>query len=157
MRNICYIDLGPNELMHWKYIKRVKLSNGKYRYYYDESDLRKYENEAIRAEKESNRALINAVKRGFENDKAREESDKDPWSLDKMQKSNDTYTRARLTAKVYDEKYEKAVKASRKYEVMKIASFPARTISKGMVAIANLFNGNNAKDGRSKGGNRIRR
>lgn len=32
---IKYIDLNPSELMHWKYIKREKLPNGKYRYYYD--------------------------------------------------------------------------------------------------------------------------
>ena len=38
-RNIRYIDLDEDEMMHWKYIKRVKLSNGKYRYYYDESVL----------------------------------------------------------------------------------------------------------------------
>lgn len=37
-RNIRYIDLDTDEMMHWKYIKRVKLSNGKYRYYYDEKD-----------------------------------------------------------------------------------------------------------------------
>ena len=29
------IELSDDELMHWKYIKRVKLPNGKYRYYYD--------------------------------------------------------------------------------------------------------------------------
>ena len=29
------IELADDELMHWKYIKRVKLPNGKYRYYYD--------------------------------------------------------------------------------------------------------------------------
>ena len=27
--------LGYDELMHWKYIKRVRGKNGKYRYYYD--------------------------------------------------------------------------------------------------------------------------
>lgn len=38
-RSIRYIDLDPDVMMHWKYIKRVKLSNGKYRYYYNEADL----------------------------------------------------------------------------------------------------------------------
>ena len=33
--DIRYIDLDEGELCHWKYIKREKLSNGKYRYYYD--------------------------------------------------------------------------------------------------------------------------
>lgn len=32
-----------NELTHWKYIKREK-KNGKWRYYYDDSELKKYEN-----------------------------------------------------------------------------------------------------------------
>ena len=27
--------LADDELMHWKYIKRVRGKNGKYRYYYD--------------------------------------------------------------------------------------------------------------------------
>ena len=36
--NIAYIDLDEGELMHWKYIKREKLPNGKWRYYYDESE-----------------------------------------------------------------------------------------------------------------------
>lgn len=29
-----YIPVSSEELYHWKYIKREKLSNGKYRYYY---------------------------------------------------------------------------------------------------------------------------
>ncbi len=42
--NLAYIDLD-DELMHWKYVKREKLPNGKWRYYYDKeqakSDLKK--------------------------------------------------------------------------------------------------------------------
>lgn len=36
-RNIRYVDLREDEVFHWKYIKRVKLPGGGYRYYYDES------------------------------------------------------------------------------------------------------------------------
>lgn len=35
---------GDNSLQHWKYIKKVKTSNGKWRYIYDDSELKKYEN-----------------------------------------------------------------------------------------------------------------
>lgn len=38
--NIAYIDLDEGELMHWKYIKREKLPNGKWRYYYDKDALK---------------------------------------------------------------------------------------------------------------------
>lgn len=44
---ICYIDLAEGELMHWKYIKRVKLPNGKYRYYYDADSLKNDARNAI--------------------------------------------------------------------------------------------------------------
>ena len=32
----------PDELYHWQYIKRIKV-NGKWRYFYDEAELKKYE------------------------------------------------------------------------------------------------------------------
>lgn len=38
--DIAYVDLDEGELMHWKYIKREKLSNGRWRYYYDKDALK---------------------------------------------------------------------------------------------------------------------
>ena len=38
---IRYIDLAEGELMHWKYIKKTKLPNGKWRYYYDAKYIKK--------------------------------------------------------------------------------------------------------------------
>ncbi len=35
---------GEPSLRHWKYIKRVKNRNGKWRYYYDDSWQKKYDN-----------------------------------------------------------------------------------------------------------------
>ncbi len=35
-----YVDLDEGEMLHFKYIKREKLPNGKYRYYYDEEALK---------------------------------------------------------------------------------------------------------------------
>ena len=36
--DIRYIDLSEGEMMHWKYLRRVKLPNGKYRYYYEKDN-----------------------------------------------------------------------------------------------------------------------
>lgn len=38
--NLAYIDLDEGELMHWKYIKREKQPNGKWRYYYDKEEMK---------------------------------------------------------------------------------------------------------------------
>ena len=35
--------VGDDSLQHWKYIKKVKTKNGKWRYIYDTSELKKYE------------------------------------------------------------------------------------------------------------------
>lgn len=35
---IAYIDLDEDEIMHWKYIKKERRPNGKWRYYYDWKD-----------------------------------------------------------------------------------------------------------------------
>lgn len=37
---------SDDELMHWKYIKKKKV-NGEWRYYYDKSELTKYDNGAV--------------------------------------------------------------------------------------------------------------
>lgn len=39
--HFAYIDLDEGELCHWKYVKKKKLPNGKWRYYYDLEDLKK--------------------------------------------------------------------------------------------------------------------
>ena len=36
-----------DELKHWKYIKKIKGKNGKWRYIYDRSELDKYDKEAV--------------------------------------------------------------------------------------------------------------
>ena len=37
---IDYVDLDEDEIMHWKYIKKEKRPNGKWRYYYDTDQLK---------------------------------------------------------------------------------------------------------------------
>ena len=41
------IDLDPDVLVHWKYIKREKLPNGKWRYYYRDTDYEKIRDEYL--------------------------------------------------------------------------------------------------------------
>ena len=36
-------EMSDDELMHWKYIKKIR-KNGKWHYFYDDSELKKYEN-----------------------------------------------------------------------------------------------------------------
>lgn len=45
--NMCYVDVGDDEIFHWKYIKREKLPNGKWRYYYDWDELKKDAKEGV--------------------------------------------------------------------------------------------------------------
>lgn len=40
-----------DELKHWKYIKKVKGKNGKWRYIYDQSELDKYDKEVVVTER----------------------------------------------------------------------------------------------------------
>ena len=48
-------ELSDNELMHWKYIKREKLANGKYKYYYDLGETQKKNYEQAKANYTNNR------------------------------------------------------------------------------------------------------
>lgn len=47
--DIRYIDLDEDEIMHWKYIKKKKLSNGKWRYYYRDDDYEDIRNQYLDA------------------------------------------------------------------------------------------------------------
>ena len=38
--SLSYVDLDDSELMHWKYVKKKRLPNGKWRYYYDVNQLK---------------------------------------------------------------------------------------------------------------------
>lgn len=138
--SIKYIDLGPDEIMHWKYIKREKLSNGKYRYYYDESVLKKYENHAKRTEEVAKEHARYAAFADMDfQDKARSDKYSNKQRIAAADKYIEYQKRFRISNR-------EAKKAAKRYELQKIISFPERTISKGIVAIANLL----SKLGRKK-------
>ena len=117
--NIRYVDLDEDEMMHWKYIKRVKLSNGKYRYYYDESVL----TESVKKAEAMNARAAAAIKQAAAAYTAK------PTAQAK-QKVFAAYRHQQYTQDLVK-------RVTKEYEKKKIASFPARIISKGIVAVAN--------------------
>lgn len=40
---VAVVRRSDDDLQHWKYIKRIKTASGKWRYIYDDSELKKYE------------------------------------------------------------------------------------------------------------------
>ena len=160
--NIAYIDLDEGELMHWKYIKREKLPNGKWRYYYDESELTRYEQKATNARVDS----INAAKKVYFADKNVEESKKklaaarakhevavnknNAFSITEQgnrfkeyREAADDLDRKQAYLKKAERDHEKAnaraQEAVKKYKTKKIISFPRRIIAKGAVTVANFL------------------
>ena len=125
-RKLAYVDLEPDEAMHWKYVKREKLSNGKYRYYYDQSELDAAKAEMDKAAKtlsdsEKIDAKLEAGKNGLFGPMLE--------SFTTSKEYKDMMSNFRDTAKRTAEKYQK----------LKVSSFVERTISKGFVKVANFF------------------
>lgn len=83
--------LADDELMHWKYIKRIKLANGKYRYWYDEN---------------SNTRRRNANRY----DKSVEEYKRSLKELDKIDREN--YKTQKEYTNAYNKVYKKVINAS---------------------------------------------
>ena len=138
MKTIYYVDLDENELVHWKYIKRVKLGNGKWRYYYDDSSLEKYKNQGDIAFGRS----LNAAGRAYNYSSASQQG------FGKNNKASRVHNQRQLTRAVSAQYsyVDQANRAYRRYRRQRITSFPARTISKGIVAVANWL----SNSGRSK-------
>lgn len=161
--NVAYIDLDEDEICHWKYIKRVKLPNGKWRYFYDQSELEQYmriadrannavsqsRNEVQNARANLDRAeaeLSDAVDRVSKRAKA---SGMRGIKAPRVDRAIDKYNAAKekvyKAEKVYEHAIAVAADKERKYNRKKIVSFPARTIAKGAVMVANFFSGTNEK------------
>lgn len=148
-----YIDLDSDEIMHWKYIKREKLANGKYRYYYDQSGLDLQEQSALKAEQE----VDNAYRRV---DEAKSKLDIATSAMQKARsngnrkiplnqvnamrlKVNEAYADLKIAEIKLDETKQSASKTISKYSKERLISLPARAISKGIVSIVNLFSKSN--------------
>lgn len=143
--NIRYVDLDPDVLVHWKYIKRIKLSNAKYRYYYDDSYLNATKQKAESARTES---LRESAKEFNAREDARIAMEKSKAAYNKrdgdaQRKAVTDYYNSKKresAAKYRAEQYSKvANKYIKKYNAMKITAFVGKTIARGLNAISNLF------------------
>lgn len=162
--NVAYIDLDDGEFAHWQYIKRQKLPNGKWRYYYDDSNLERQKQEANQAESQilPNRAAMIQAQKAYGSAQTAKivaanrynslvDSGKAKYS--EVRAAKDAYNTASYkdgTAKrhaaaatrKYNNSVERAKKLIKSYERKQIISFPRRAISVGIVAAANWINDN---------------
>ena len=156
--NIAYVDLDEDELFHWKYIKREKLSNGKYRYYYDQSELDAARGEYETAQKNAWRAgaewgnAKETTKKAYENKKKADIDHNFSRGLDEARKTYNAkqragadYIKAQTNESEAERRshaaYDSYKQAEKKYKTKKITSFPRRTIAKGAVKVANILSG----------------
>lgn len=160
--NIAYIDLDEDEICHWKYIKREKLPNGKWRYFYDQSELDAMRDEYKTAQSNAWRAgaewgnAKGETKKAYENKKKADTDHNFSRGLDEARKTYNAKQRASadyLKAKSAEyaaeqrshSAYAEYQKLEKKYNTKKIVSFPARTVAKGAVKVANFLSGANKK------------
>lgn len=161
---IRYVDLDEDEIFHWKYIKRNKLPNGKWRYYYDESNLTKAKYKADQSEAQigQNYAnMINAQKaygaaqtaKAVASNRYNNLVNSGKASYSEVRSAKDAYNvashrdktakrHATAATRKYNNSVEKTEKLIKQYERKKIISFPRRAISIGVVAAANWINDN---------------
>lgn len=164
--NIAYIDLDEDEICHWKYIKREKLPNGKWRYFYDQSELDAVRDEYKTAQSNAWRAgaeFGNAkgeTKKAYENKKKADVDHNFSRGLDEARKTYNAkqrasadYLKAKSNEYAAEQRSHSAYiaykEAEKKYNTKKLVSFPARTIAKGAVKIANLLSGANKKSNKN--------
>lgn len=130
-QDIRYIDLNPDVLVHWKYIKRVKLPSGKYRYYYDNSYLKKQEEKIKDYQLESFKNSAEVVNAEDDMRRAMSTSNTKEY-LKAYAERNAARYRAETASKA-------ANKAIKKYGAMKVTSIAAKTIAKGLNVVSNLL------------------
>ena len=139
-------------IRHWKYVKREKLSNGKYRYYYKDDELDKtysdWENTIVDRSKAYSdkwnkelaydRAKSNreSAESNFRKNTTVENGKKYSNSTADEKKKYNEYEQALINYDVID---KKAMTLAKKYDKMKLAHTPQRVIAKGIAAVANLL------------------
>lgn len=109
-------------IRHWKYIKKVKGSNGKWRYYYKDDKLEDLKNKANQAE---TKRLAYDLKTSLQDKSYAENAKKNVYYGEKKEGN-------RLK--------KEAEKAYNKYKRYSIASIPKKIIGNAISFIANLFN-----------------
>lgn len=125
MHNGAFYEVSDDELMHWKYIKREK-KNGRWVYYYNQSEL-----DAAKAEADRTTKAFDTMKKA--DDKL--ESAKSG----KFGKISDAISNSKAYRNTYEKTKNRAREATKQYYKMAVISFPARVVSKGLVKLGNLL------------------
>ena len=133
-----FYEVSNDQLMHWKYIKREK-KNGRWVYYYDQSELN-----ALKSNVNNAKLQEDAARNGLIASRVNRDVNADIYA----ENGNASYT-AKIVAqaaadanryeKAYKNKSEYAKRVTKKYNSMAVKTFAARTISKGLVKVANFF------------------
>ena len=139
-----------NELKHWKYVKREKV-NGKWRYYYDDSELKKAKSAEKEARTEMGKAAVYSDKakdeyddavnnaRNFMNgdtSKVKDVTKQMSINSDLVKSAKSNYTNAESYHKEAVAAYDKAYSKLRKTKVKHVV---VGTIAKGVAAVGNFF------------------
>ena len=126
MHNGTFYEVSDEELMHWKYIKKEKLSDGTFRYYYDQSELDKAKSDMDTANK------LLATREKADAKLAAGKGTAFGGLTDKI-------TNSKTYRQDFEAAQKKAKTATEKYYKMATNSFLERTISKGYVKVANFL------------------
>ena len=126
-----FVEVPEDELMHYKYIKRERTPAGTWRYYYKEDALQNDKRDYYKANMKMQKAA-------YDHNVAKSKGPEilSGVVLEKGQlriESNPTTYRKLQAAKV-EAKVEKFV-----YDLNRVSTLPARTISKGIVKVGNLL------------------
>lgn len=141
---LSYIDVGPNEVVHFKYVKRISLPNGGYRYYYDENAAKsdqlkntyKAKNEMVKTGREANEAS----KKYYKAKKAYDDAGLNSPHNGEYTKGESSLIKKEASARKQMERaYKSAERAINKYNRLVNDEKRKQAISKGFVKVANLF------------------
>lgn len=138
---------NTDDLRHWKYVKREK-KNGKWRYYYKNSELDNAKKEYDNAKDHSLVANINRATNQVSLDTAKKEFEKDGKVTAEEKAVLDYQKSAAETSKREHAAAEKRLaEAKKKYQKTKIKTIIPSVIAKGVAAIGNLFSKRKKKKG----------
>ena len=135
-----FVEVSDDELIHFKYIKRER-KNGRWVYYYDESQLKRAEADYNKARSEKQNAASN-----YKDAKELADLHAGPvFTKRSAKKQIAAQRKEREAAYKYRATARKARKLEKKYNQQKMTAFAAKSISKGLNKITKFFSGSSKK------------
>lgn len=134
-----FVSVNDDELMHWKYVKKKRV-NGKWRYYYDDSEYKnaKKEHDQAKLDHEVAKGVTEYTKNNFEEQKADAEKDGKVTGLEKMLVSI-SYDAFEIASSTQAATGKRFVETQTKYKKALKKDKLVRPIAKGIATIGNLF------------------